>query len=294
MTLNEKKIISTENPELALDEFLSSIPNVSRACSTILENSMGIFLPHTRLDKSNVLHELFENNQTLTLKSDIYEKVEIKGRLLCQTHKDILEVLLTSKKFWMKDIKAFRVEISAYQIFKKLGKSSGNKKWLEQKLDEIAECRIKMTFDSKEEDTFNFGFISAIGGKNAGDKKFSIVFSPSYSHLMAKNEMLDYSNYVADILSVENYFTKAVIRYMLIHNGRDSKITIENLVKKLNLEKVISKKQLEEDIRYIRKPETQKMLKEVFGIELKNNETIVFNTPDDKPRYHIQPNLNLR
>lgn len=255
---------------------------------------MGIFLPHKRLDKSNVQLGFYENNQTLVLKSDIYEKIEIKGRLLCQTHKDILEALLTSEKIWMKDLKTFKVNITAYQIFKKLGKSSGNKKWLEQKLDEIAECRIKITFDSKEENFFNFSFVNAIGGKNKGDKEFSIIFSSSYSHLMAKNEMLDYSDYVADILSVKHYFTKAVIRYMLTHNGRDSKITIENLVKKLNLEKVISQKQLAEDIRYIRKPETQKMLKDVFGIELKNDEkTIVFNTPEEKPRYHIQSSLNL-
>ncbi len=291
--MDNKKNETLAQP-LNLKDFYSTALIVDRACSTVLENSMGIFLPHKRLDISKVQETFYENNQTLTLQSELYDKVEIKGRLLCQTHKDILEVLLTSKKIWLEETRNFRVDISAYKILQKLGKSSGNKKWLEQKLDELGECRIKITFDNDEEETFNFNFIDAIGGRNKGDKQFSIVFSSSYSHLIAKNEMLDYSSYVGDILSIDHSFTKAVIRYMLMHNGRQSRITIENLVEKLNLKKVISEQQLKKDIDYIRSPEIEKMLKDTFGITLiSDKKTLEFNVSEDKPRYHIQPTLDM-
>jgi len=87
---------------------------------------------------------------------------------------------------------------------------------------------------------------------------------------------------------------KAVVRFMLAHNGRNSRISIENFVEKTNLRRVISDKQLNKDIKFFKEEETQNMLKDKFGIELENEErTIIFNTPEDKKRYYIQPSLDL-
>jgi hypothetical protein len=281
---------------LSLSEFYISVENIDRACSTVIENTMGIFLPHKRLDKSQVQEEFYSNNQTLVIRDDLYVRVELQGRLLCQTHKDILEALLTEEKIWIENLKTFKIEITAHQLFKKLATKTRNKEWLSTKLDEIKQANVKIIFKNETEDSFFFDFFLNVHGTKKGDKEkhYAIYFSPTYSHFMAKNELLDYSNYVKDLLDIENQFVKAVVRFMLAHNGRNSRISIENFVEKTNLRRVISDKQLNKDIKFFKEEETQNMLKDKFGIELENEErTIIFNTPEDKKRYYIQPSLDL-
>ncbi len=287
--LSDKKYVEQK---LSLKSFYLNIPNIDRACSTVIENSTAIFLPHKRLDKTKAQERFYKDNQTLEVSSNLFDKVEIKGRLLCQTHKDILEVLLTSPKIYNKETKAFTVKTTAYKILQRLGKATTNKKWVSQKLDEIAECRVKIKFNSSGEDyTFNFGFIDAILGKN--DKEYAIKFEASYSHFMAKNEMLDYSKYVDDILAIDSAFVRSVVRYMLTNKGNNSQIRINNLIEILNLRELISEEQLKDDLTDLRREETQEMLKEKFGITLTNEEkTITYNATE--PRYHIQPVLDLK
>lgn len=277
---------------LSLNLFYSNIENLDRACSTVIENSTAIFLPHKRLDKSSVQKKFYEQNQILEIKSDLFSKIEIRGRLLCQTHKDILEVLLTSPKIYNEERKTFSVKITAYSILKRLGKATTNKKWISQKLAEIAECRIKIEFknNSKESYSFNFGFIETIIQRDA--KEYLIRFLPTYSHFMAKNEMIDYSNYVENILQIKNPFISSIVRYMLTHKGNNSQISIDNLIKKLNFKNLISKEQLKDNITELKREKSQQMLEEKFGIILTNKkQTITYNSTNFKQI--IQPKLNI-
>lgn len=287
------KTIETKQ-ELKLDEFYSSIENIDRACSTVIENSIAIFLPHKRLDKTDIQKQFYANNQILEIESDLFEKVEIKGRLLGQQHKDILEVLLSSHIIYDKTYKRFKVKLSAYKILKRLKKDPSNKKWLLQKLDEIAECRIRIHFKDNNDDNsgFNFNFINSIHDKN--EREITINFSPEYTHFIAKNEMLDYREYIDDIISIKNDFIKAVVRYMLINNGKNSQIGISKLLDKLKYEHLVSTIDLERDVRELKRKETQQMLFENFGIILTNdNNTLTFNESDEKNHYFIEPTLDL-
>jgi len=282
-----------QSVELTLKDFLLNVENIDRACSTVIENSIAIFLPHKRLDKTDIQKEFYANNQVLEIENDLFDKVEIRGRLLGQVHKDILEVLLTSDKIYDKTHKRFQVKLSAYKCLKKLGKSTGNKKWLLDKISEIAECRVVIFFkgEKRASNSFNFNFINSILNKE--EKEFTINFTPEYTHFMARNEMLDYSNYIDDILSLENEFLKAVVRYVLTNNGKNNQISIDKLIDKMRYKKLVSDYQLDEDIRYLRKDETQELLREKFGITLTNDEkTITFNSPEDKKHYYIRPNVD--
>ena len=285
-------IENESNNILSLDLFYANVENLDRACSTVIENSTAIFLPHKRLDKSSVQKKFYEQNQILEIKSDLFNKVEIRGRLLCQTHKDILEILLTSPKTYNEEKKTFSVKVTAYHVLKRLGKYTSNKKWLSQKLSEIAECRIEIEFqdNTKKSRRFNFGFIETISKED--EKEFTIRFLSTYSYFMAKNEMIDYSNHVENILQIKNPFISSIVRYMLTHKGNNSQISIEKLIVKLSFKDLISNEQLKDNITELKRKKTQEMLKEKFGIVLTNQEkTVTYNSINFKQI--IQPKLDI-
>ena len=94
------------------DTFVDRAEDLNQACSTILENHATIFLPYKRLDRTKIQKEFYENNQKLEVDSNLFDKIEIQGRLLGQDHKDILEILLSSKKRFDKINKSFKVVVS--------------------------------------------------------------------------------------------------------------------------------------------------------------------------------------
>jgi len=284
----ETNIINNNSNELSLNQYLNAIENTDRACSTVLENSISIFLPLKRIDKSAIYKKFIENGNSLTIIHPVFEKIEIRNRLLGQIHKDILEVLLTSVKIHNKDTKSFSICASSYYILKRLGLPTGNKAWLEKKIREIADCRLIIDFKDTNK-TFNFGFISSIlEEKLKGSRGYTIRFSPEYTHFLAKSELLDYSNYVNDILTLKSPLVKAIVRYMLINNGNNSQIKISNLLEKLQTNKIMSSIEIKRDLKLLRNPETLSELSEKFGITLSGSETLVFNTPN-KPHYFMKP-----
>ena len=271
-----------------------------------LINSISIFLPFKRIDKTDIYKKFVKNNQILEIQNDLFDKVEIRGRLLGQGHKDILEVLLSSNKVYSKKNKNFQIQETATSLTKRLGRNIGKKKWIIQQLKEIAECRINIYFkDAKKEVDFNFSFIDNIIGIN--ENELTINFSSSYTYFLAESELLDYRNYVDDIINIDKYcqkwskerkmkshhinpdFIKAITRYMLQHKGNNSQIGIDLLLKKLNLNNLISEEQLSNYLTDLKREEVKEYLKEKFGITLtNNNKTLTFNTPASKTHYIIK------
>jgi hypothetical protein len=131
---------------LTVQEYLKSIENIDRATSSVVENVIAIFLPFKRIDKTHIYRKFIENGQVLEIENGLFDKVEIRGRLLGQGHKDILEALLTLPKTYSKKDKNFRIRTTAYELTKRLGRNIGKKKWVIDRLKEIADCRINIYF----------------------------------------------------------------------------------------------------------------------------------------------------
>lgn len=279
-------------------KFLTSVENIDKATSTVLENSLLIFLPFKRIDKTEIHKKFLDNNQMIEVSTHLFERVEIRGRLLGQGHKDILEALLSMPKEFDSKKNRFNIITTAYQLIKVLDRNKGNKKWILQRLKEISECRVNLYFDDEEgnKKDFNFGFISSILGEN--EEELTIHFTSEYTHFLVSYELLDYKNYISNILSLDNEakrwskeielkskninsdFLKAIIRYMLQDKGNNSQMKISNLIEKLGLNNIISKDALEDNLIDLRRPIVQKHLKEKFGLYLtNNNQTITFNAP---------------
>jgi len=151
---------------------------------------------------------------------------------------------------------------------------------------------------------FNFTFIENI--TNINDNELTIYFTQSYTYFLANTELLDYSKYVDDIIALDKMcsiwskeeklsrninadFLKAIVRYMLQHNGKNNQIRISRLIKKLNLDILISKEQLKKILADLKRPKVQQYLKEKFGISLTaNGTTLTFNELQNKKHYFIE------
>lgn len=302
---------------LDFSKYLDAAPNINRAVTSILENSIAIFLPYKRIDKSKAFEKFEQNDRTLAIKNDVFEKVEIKGRLLGQIHKDVLEAILSTKKTFDPDDPYFKVRTTAYKLLQKMHRYTSDKKWLLKQIEHISQSRIKIYYGQDE--TFDFGFISSIRTMEDG-KTIEINFTKEYTYFLAYNELVDYSSYIDDIMGlkkdikhietkirkergivfrsgiINQEFIKAVVRYMLTHSGKGSgsHIGINNLVSKLNLESVMSQREIEDAVIDLRRSEIQELLIKKFGIYLTNNDqTITFKAQEEKKKYHIQATLDL-
>ena len=292
--------------QLTLLELYDNAERINRACATVIENTTAIFLPFKRLDKTNIYKRFLENNQILEITNDENVRVEIRDRLLGQSHKDVLEALLTCPKIFLRKTKQFKIVTTAYELTKKLKRNRGKKQWIIQQLKEIAGTNINIHFKNRKGEKIDilFGFIDSIFVMD--NTKLIIIFSKAYTYFLANTELLDYSKYVENIVNLDRFcrnlkkklnlkhginsdFLKAVVRYMLTHKGDNSQIRISNFLKKLNYKNLASTEQMRDCITDLQREEVKKYFEDNFGITLKfDNKTITFNTSKVKKHHFIE------
>lgn len=265
-------------------QLITASDDISRATTSILENTLQIFLPFKRIDKTDIFKKFIQNNQILEIETQHLEKVFIRGRLLGQLHKDILEVLMFQKKYFSMSGKNFKIKTTAYEITKKLGKNIGKKEYILEKIKEISDCSIELR--SSNNSTILFNFIDNI---SIDGNEMIIEFTKAYTYFLSSTNLIDYSKYLDSILEISSLktkekqramnteFIKSVVRYLLTNNGKNSQISINNLTKKLNLESIMSNREINECLLDLKRPEVQEFLKENFGITF-INETLNFNS----------------
>lgn len=281
-------------------QLLTATEDISRATTSILENTLQIFLPFKRIDKTEIYKKFMKNNQILEIKTQHLEKVFVRGRLLGQIHKDILEVLMFQKKYFSMNGKNFKIKTTAYEISKKLGKNLGKKKYILDKIKEIMDCSIEMQGNNNK--TILFNFIDNIDIKD--NNEVVIEFTKAYTYFLASTNLIDYSDHLDSILEIENIkakdikrninteFIKSVVRYILTNNGKNSQISLLKLTEKLNLESVMTEREINEGLFDLTRVEVQEYLKSNFGIELtSNSETLTFNK--NKNHHFIQTQNSL-
>lgn len=303
-----------------LEEYYKSVPNIQQAVTSIIENSIAIFLPFRRIDKTKIFNEfekgIIENNERIknayALKNDVFEKVIIKNRLLGQIHKDILEAILSFKKKFNKSTLGFSVIFTANELSDKLKKNKGAKAYLINKLKEIKDCTIDIYGSTTAQGyvDYSFGLIQSILIKN--EKYIEVSFTPDYTYFLMKNELLDYRGYIDDIMLLETDlrlirkklglkkginvdFIKAMVRYMLTHKGdkdKGSNYAIKTFINKLEYREIMTEEEIKDAITDIQRVEVKELLKDKFGISLTaNNKTLTFH--NKKPKYILNQSKNI-
>ncbi|MCT7604583.1 hypothetical protein N5U17_10085 [Aliarcobacter butzleri] len=267
-------------------QLLTASEDISKATTSILENTLQIFLPFKRIDKTEIYKKFMKNNQILEIETNHLEKVFVRGRLLGQIHKDILEVLMFQKKYFSMNGKNFKIKTTAYEISKKLNKNLGKKKYILDKIKEISDCSIELVASSNKTILFNFIDNIEINDNN----EVVIEFTKAYTYFLASTNLINYSEYLDSILEIETIkskelkrninheFIKSIVRYILTNNGKNSQISINRLTEKLNLQSIMSQREINEGLYDLRREEVKEYLKMNFGIELtSNSETLTFN-----------------
>ena len=300
--------MSNKENKLTTEDFVKCATNINSANSSIMENKSGIFLPYKNIEKTIVAKVFSDNDREMTMYEDDNVLIKIKGRLLGQHHKDVLEVLLSEKLQFNTGTSNFSLNITAYRILKKLDIDSSNKKYLIKKLSEISQSRVWIKY-KKTNKIIDFGFIDTISDEAIKEKDIWVHFTKGYTHFMGISELKDYSVFIPHIVKIKEPLIKSMVRYMLMQKGNNSQISIEKLInEKLRITSYLTSKQISQKIKILESNQMQKYLASHFGIRLtNNNKTITFNNSNkileldnevktvisDKKHYVFQPALKF-
>lgn len=208
---------------MAKEKQLSLFDNIQnkieRSTSTVDELRIAMWAPVTQITKASVTYKDFIANKNVRTLKTSWGEVEIRNRLLTQTHKDIFDAILsTNKEIKVLDSGKVAIYFTLYEILDELDKSTTNNKWLKDKIDEISDVKIK--YRNNDGDEYSFSIFSKMAFSNQMGK-YGVVVDEDYLKFFVNSLTLDYSKYVKDIARVEDALIKAMIKFFLTHDTRN-------------------------------------------------------------------------
>lgn len=191
---------------------------LDRSTSTVVELRTAMWAPIEKISKASITYKDFIANKNVRKIQTSWGEVEIRNRLLTQTHKDIFDAIFTFKKE-TKILANGKIALyfTPYEILNELGKSTTHYTWLKQKIDEIADARLKYINNGDE---YSFSIFSKVA---YSEKKgmYGIVIDEDYQRFFVNSLTLDYSRYIKDIALINDALIKAIIKFFLTHDTRN-------------------------------------------------------------------------
>lgn len=213
----------TRTPSL-LDLFQNNV-------ATVTELRVGIFAPITQITARSKTYKDFVKNGRERKLASPWGDVIVRGNILTQIHRDILDAIFTQNK----EVKTtpngnIAVFFSGYEIQSFLGKKSlTNNTWLKKKLNEIKTTNIEFKDGQGNEYDFN---ITDSGGYSVKQDSFVIVFTEAYMNFFGKQTTVDYKDEIKKLLEVHDPLVKAIIRFFFTH-ANDMSIDLDKLLSSL-------------------------------------------------------------
>jgi len=193
------------------------------------------FFPIDKISPRSKLHLDFIANGGRNIRQTSWGSLEVRNRLLTQSHLEIFSLIMANKKE-SKQLKSGRIAIyfSMYDIAKKIseGEWSGRKSdELEERIRQIADCKMVRRY--KDGSNIDYSIISNVGYSKSSDM-WGIVLSDEYSQLFKHSVTIGYSKRLDEIIAIKGEgsgLVKAVIHFFLTHNNtRHHKITLIQLL----------------------------------------------------------------
>lgn len=190
---------------------ITALQKFKQAPCTVLETKFNIFSPFSKVRKKHLNTIVYEDNNY---------KVELKGFLLSQIHRDIIDIAsyFGDSRYdnSTNDKRPIRV-FSLYDIQKYLNyKSKNQNKWIDNKFSEIQQSVIKI-IDKKESDWIQFNIIE-VAKYSKKLNNYAMIISELYMLFFENQISINYKNYLHDILKL-NPQTKALVRFILSHSN---------------------------------------------------------------------------
>jgi len=215
--------------------FESVEDKIKYSTSSVEELRVPIYAPVKQLPPQSSAAKDFKKNNNVRVIETKWGHVEIRNRLLTQTHKDIMDLIFTyNKKIKRLDDGTIALYFSQSEISKAYNYSDDNKsttntsknlKWFRQKLDEIADCRIQYKDNKGNEIDFRVILKKAFSSK---ENLYGIVLDPNYVEFYEKGLSVNYSSKIPKLLSVESPLVKSIIRFFFTHKALN--LSLKNIL----------------------------------------------------------------
>lgn len=206
------------------------IDKFEKTITTASELRTGIFAPIDKISaNSKTYKDFIANNRKRSIETS-WGKTIIKGNILTQTHRDLLDCIITGAKE-VRELEggAIAVYFSTTDILKSYsGKINTNTRWLKDKLDEIQNSSIE--FKQKDSsDYYSFSIIDSHAYSNK-HSSFGLVLTPAYRKFFEEQLTVNYKKELPKLLQVKNALLRSIIRFFWSHSV-SSNMDIENLLK---------------------------------------------------------------
>jgi len=213
-----------KNKKIQPSLFDSVEKKLKYSTSSVEELRVPIYAPIKQLSPQSTAAKDFKKNNNVRIIETKWGQVEIRNRLLTQTHKDIMDLIFTYKKSIRKlnngNIALYfsQSEISRhYNLNENIFESkSKNLKWFRQKLDEIADCRIQYNDRNGNEIDFRIILKKAFSEK---ENLYGIILDPNYVEFYENGLSINYSSKIPDLLAIQSPLVKSIIRFFFTHKA---------------------------------------------------------------------------
>lgn len=220
--------MSKKGTQLTLE--FDVIQKFEKTLTTANELRTGIFAPIDKISaNSKTYKDFIENNRKRTIETS-WGKTIVKGNILTQTHRDLLDCIIAGAKE-IKELEggAIAVYFSTTDILKSYsGKINTNTKWLKDKLDEIQNSSIEFK-QNNSKDYYSFSIIDshAFSTKRSS---FGLVLTPAYRKFFEEQLTVNYKKELPKLLKVKSALLRSIIRFFWSHSV-GSNMDIDNLLK---------------------------------------------------------------
>ena len=198
------------------------IRKFEKTLTTANELRTGIFAPIDKISaNSKTYKDFIANNRKRSLETS-WGKTIVKGNILTQTHRDLLDCIIADAKE-VKELEggAIAVYFSTTEILKSYsGKSNTNTKWLKDKLDEIQNSSIEFK-QNKTDDYYSFSIIDS-HAFSTKHNSFGLVFTPAYRKFFEEQLTINYKKELPKLLKVKSALLKSIIRFFWTHSVSSS------------------------------------------------------------------------
>lgn len=205
------------------------VQKFEKTITTANELRTGIFAPIDKISaNSKTYKDFIENNRKRSLETS-WGKTIIKGNILTQTHRDLLDCIIAGAKE-IKELEggAIAVYFSTTDILKSYsGKANTNTKWLKDKLDEIQNSSIEFK-QNNSKDYYSFSIIDS-HAFSTKHNSFGLVLTPAYRKFFEEQLTINYKKELPKLLQVKSALLKAIIRFFWSHSS-GSNMDIEKLL----------------------------------------------------------------
>ncbi|WP_151901294.1 hypothetical protein [Sulfurimonas hydrogeniphila] len=250
---------------------------LNQSTNSVTQMRSSVFLPYSNIENTNIYKAFVKNkNKGLFFQNEEF-KLNIRNRLLGQSHRDILDVIFSQGLLKMTNKGQYYAEFTLYSILKKLGKSAGgsDRTWIKEKIQDLVDVVINL----ERLDGFSGGWsdihILDKAAYSQKQQKYIIAFNSDYIDSFQSDIVINYNKYLPSILAIKNDTIKAFIRYGISNNWKNAQL--DSILKELDIsEHTMSKRQFNR----IKKKIKDYDLSE-FNISISHTEQILYRKKAD-------------